>query len=64
MITPTDDSSRLNAIPLMPFFEGDHLAGHHSGEAVNPRDAVADLEHLPDLGPGDLGRGTARSHAG
>ena len=55
MITPTDDSSRLNARPLDAVLERDHLAGHHAGEAVDPRDAVADLEHPADLGPGDLG---------
>ena len=35
--------------------ELDHLAGHHAREAVDPRDAVADLEHAADLGPRDLG---------
>ncbi len=38
-----------------PVRELDHLAGHHAGEAVNPRDAVAHLEHAADLGPGHLG---------
>ena len=41
--------------PLDAVLERDHLAGHHAREAVDPGDAVADLEHLPDLGPGDLG---------
>ena len=41
--------------PLDAVLEGDHLAGHHAREAVDPRDPVADLEHAPDLGPGDLG---------
>src|SRR5207249_3098102 len=26
-----------------------HLAGHHAGQAVDARDAVADLEHAADL---------------
>ena len=43
-------------MPLDAVLERDHLAGHDSGEAVDPRDAVADLEHVPHLGPGDLGR--------
>ena len=43
-------------MPLIAVLERDHLAGHDAGEAVDPGDAVADLEHLPHLGPGDLGR--------
>ena len=60
MMTPTDDSSRLNARPRTfscraPALELDHLAGHHAREAVDPRDPVADFEHAPDLRPRDLG---------
>src|SRR5262249_49567566 len=42
-------------LPGARAFELDHLAGHHAREAVDPRDAVAHLEHAPDLGPQDLG---------
>ena len=37
-------------MPLDAVLERDHLAGHHAREAVDPRDAVADLEHAADLG--------------
>ena len=63
MMTPTEFSSRLQRDPLDAVLEVDHLAGHDAGEAVDAGDAVADLEHLADLGPRDLGRGTARFHA-
>ena len=46
MMTPTEFSSRLKASPLTPFWEGDHLAGHHAREAVDPGDPVADLERF------------------
>ena len=35
--------------------ERHHLAGHEPGEAVDARDAVADLEDLAHLAPRDLG---------
>ena len=55
MITPTEFSSRLNASPWTPLGKLDHLAGHHAREAVDPGDAVADLEHAADLADVDPG---------
>ncbi len=34
--------------------ELDHLAGHQARQAVDPRDAVADLEHAADFAAGDF----------
>ena len=42
-------------MPLTPFSNCDHLAGHQARQAVDPRDAVADLEHAADLAAGDFG---------
>ncbi len=42
--------------PLDAVLERHHLAGHQPGEAVDARDAVADLEDLAHLAPRDLGR--------
>jgi len=41
--------------PLDAALERDHLAGHDAGQAVDARNAVADLKHVPHLGPSDLG---------
>ena len=41
--------------PLDAVLERDHLAGHQPREAVDARDAVADLEDLAHLAPRDLG---------
>ena len=53
-----DDADRglfeVQGQPLDARLEGDHLAVHHAGEAVDPRDPVADLQDAPDLGPRDL----------
>ena len=55
MMTATDDSSRLNARPLIAGLgELDEFAGHDLGQAVAAGDAVADFEHLPDLAGLDL----------
>ena len=37
--------------PADAVLEADHLAGHDAREAVDAGDAVADLQHAPDLGP-------------
>ena len=44
--------------------ELDHFAGHDAGQAVDARDAVADLEHAPDLADVDLRLDTAQFPAG
>ncbi len=42
--------------PLDAIFKRHHLARHQAGEAVNARDAVSDLENLPDFARRDFGR--------
>ena len=42
--------------PLDAVLERHHLAGHQAGEAVDPRDAVSDLEDLAHFARRDLGR--------
>ena len=53
VVAQDDDAHRrlfeVERDPLDAVLERDHLAGHDAGEAVDPRDAVADLEHLPHL---------------
>ena len=43
-------------MPLTPFLKATISPAMTPGKAIDPRDAVADLEHLPHFGPGDLGR--------
>ena len=60
VVAQDDDADRrlfeVERHALDAVLERDHLAGHHAREAVDPRDAVADLEHVADLGSRDLGR--------
>ena len=49
MMTPTFSSSRLSARPITPLRELDQLARHHVREAVDARDAVADLDDGADV---------------
>ena len=53
-----DADGRLFEVQRDPFdavLERHHLAGHQPGEAVDPRDAVPDLENLAYLAARDLG---------
>ena len=43
-------------MPLTPFSNATISPAMRPGQAVNPRDAVADLEHLPHFAAGDFGR--------
>ena len=50
MTMPTLSLSRLSAMPRGAVLELDHFAGLDVVETVSARDAVADGQHLADLG--------------